>query len=74
VAFIGFDVIKQVPDAQPTNFQYKKPAIKPKPMPKKVNQFLLQYDSKDLSKCSYFIVKNNHTIITYFPGYWQSFF
>jgi len=39
VLLIGFEVIIQVPLAQPTNFQYIKPAIDPKMIPIMLNLF-----------------------------------
>lgn len=39
VLFIGFDVIAQVPVLQPTNFQYKNPAMAPNGIPMMVKRF-----------------------------------
>lgn len=39
VLFIGFDVIAQVPVLQPTNFQYKNPAMVPNDIPMMVKRF-----------------------------------
>lgn len=33
VLFVGFEVIAQLPELHPTNFQYKKPAINPTGIP-----------------------------------------
>ena len=41
VLFIGFDVIAQVPVLQPTNFQYKNPAMVPNGIPMMVKRFFL---------------------------------
>gem|GEM_PF-2212346 len=41
--FKGFEVIRHVPDEQPTNFQYKKPPIPPAIVPATYSQFLLNH-------------------------------
>jgi len=45
VLLIGFDVMAQVPELQPTKFQYSQPAIAPTSIPKIPTRFFLMKEN-----------------------------
>ena len=51
--FKGFEVIMQVPFAQPTNFQYMNPAMEPSKIPMKSSLYFLIIV---FMKCNYVVI------------------